>query len=242
MIKNDVVVYATAFLLSLGLLSFSSAQEIAKPTVTKVNTTKLTALYKQAREIIAQDLSDLKHPVKPMLWKVEGNGLKKSSYLFGSIHVYDHRITTLHPEAEAAYQQADTVATEIPLENSSLIQATKMRLRNDGKILQESIGDNLFNKLDSELKEVFPSLLAKTYNNSKTWVVILDQPLIEELITGSKILDQKILDRALKDNKKRWCLEKVQEQMGGFNKLTEAEQTILLKDSLTSARILKTKH
>ena len=37
------------------------------------------------------------HPAKPLLWKIEGNGLEKPSYLFGTIHVSTPAIATLHP-------------------------------------------------------------------------------------------------------------------------------------------------
>lgn len=41
------------------------------------------------------DIENLEHPVKPALWKVEGKDLTKPSYLFGTIHIGDPRVTTL---------------------------------------------------------------------------------------------------------------------------------------------------
>ena len=34
-------------------------------------------------------LKHIKHPVKPLLWKVEHEKMEKTSYLFGTVHVAD---------------------------------------------------------------------------------------------------------------------------------------------------------
>jgi uncharacterized protein YbaP (TraB family) len=39
---------------------------------------------------------EVKHPEKPLLWKIEGKGLEKPSYLFGTIHLGAEAVTTLH--------------------------------------------------------------------------------------------------------------------------------------------------
>ncbi|MEQ1951689.1 TraB/GumN family protein [Mesorhizobium yinganensis] len=46
-----------------------------------------------------------------LLWKVEKAGVSPS-YLFGTMHVTDPRVTTLTPAAQAAYDKAGTVAIE----------------------------------------------------------------------------------------------------------------------------------
>ena len=239
MIRNKVVVFATALIVSLGFLTSSSAQEVAdKPTV-KETPKALTELYNKSREVLAEDLSDLKHPVKPMLWKVEGNGLQKASYLFGSIHVSAPNITTLHPDAEAAYQQADTLATEVSFDPAELNKIVKMLNRIDGKTLKQSIGDELFNELDSQLKAVVPFISAEAFNESKTWATILVHSMLEEQIKGKTALDQVLWNRATKDNKQKWALERAEDQLGVFDELTEQEQIILLRDALSSATRLK---
>ena len=46
---------------------------------------------------------EAKHPEKPLLWKIEGNGLKKPGYLFGTIHLSNDVIGNLHPTAAKAF-------------------------------------------------------------------------------------------------------------------------------------------
>ncbi|MGJ8655033.1 MAG: TraB/GumN family protein [Akkermansiaceae bacterium] len=240
MLKRNVVIFSHAIFLSLGCLSFSSAKEMAeKPAQLQAQALTQAQALKKASKIANEDLSDLKHPKKPMLWSVEGNGLKKSSYLFGSIHVSDENITTLHPDAETAYKQADTLATEIDMGIINQLRATKMMMRDDNKSLVESIGLELYNELDAQLKEVHPSLSAAPFSNMKTWAVMLIHAMVEEQMKGGTALDLQLWERASNDEKKRWALETMKEQLGTFDQLTEDDQNTLLKDSLFAAKILK---
>ncbi len=64
--------------------------------------------------------ADEKSPLKiekPFLWKVEKaestDSAAKVSWLFGTIHVPDEEVTTLHPAAQAAFDQASAAYFEI---------------------------------------------------------------------------------------------------------------------------------
>ena len=73
------------------------------------------------------DLAELKHPVKACLFKVEGNELEKTSYLFGTIHLSDPRVLKLHPNAEAAFKASDTFYAEIDLDPGAQLQVAPLR-------------------------------------------------------------------------------------------------------------------
>lgn len=237
MFKNRFISYITA--ISLSLVTFGLSKEVAKEPVHEV--IAQADILKKAAKVSNEDLSALKHPLKPMLWKVEGKGLTKASYLFGSIHVADKNITTLHPTAEAAYQQADTLATEVNMGFINQIRAAKLMIRKDDKTLKESVGDEIFGELDAQLMEIDPSLSADTFNNMKTWVSVLTISMIEEQMKmgETKPFDLQLWDRAGKDNKKQWVLETMAEQLGGLDRLTDKEQIILLSDTLKSLKLLK---
>jgi len=59
------------------------------------------------------NFQEFKHPVKPMLWKITKDTLAEPSYLFGTIHLNDERVTTLHPAAELAFSMSDVFYAEI---------------------------------------------------------------------------------------------------------------------------------
>ncbi|MDG1406046.1 MAG: TraB/GumN family protein, partial [Planctomycetota bacterium] len=47
----------------------------------------------------------------PLLWKVTSEN--NTSYLFGTMHVADPRVTTLAPAVEAAFAASDAIFTEL---------------------------------------------------------------------------------------------------------------------------------
>ncbi len=214
-------------------------KEITKPKLTTLTEAEIAAIFKKATAIANEDLTELKHPLKPMLWKVEGKEIKKASYLFGSIHVADENITTLHPDAEAAYQQANTIATEVSMGLLSQLASINMMSRQDGKTLKESIGEDLHTEINAELAAIHDSLSTEPFEKMKTWAVTLMLGMMEEAVKGGEPLDLQIWDRAGDDDKKRWALETSAEQMGGFDKMTEEEQIILLKDSIFGIKLFK---
>lgn len=182
-------------------------------------------------EIDVERLKDVKHPLQPMLWKVEGNGLEKPSYLFGSMHVSDKRVVTLHPLAEEAYQSADTLATEVEMNLRNQMESMRLMMRKEGT-LKDAIGEDLHEKLSKVLEQANAPMNAASMNSMKTWAVILIIGMLEEMSTGKDPLDSVLWKRAGKDKKGQWALETNQEQMGGFDALTNDELNVILKDTL----------
>ncbi|GAA5122325.1 TraB/GumN family protein [Luteolibacter yonseiensis] len=176
------------------------------------------------------------HPVKPLLWKVEGDGLKQPSYLFGTIHLSVPPVGTLHPAAETAFKAADVVCTEIPLDTATQMEIVPMLMRKDGKTLDESIGDKLAKELNDELKQVNPQLDSTPFQSLKTWGVAVTVPMLPYQLKGEQPLDAKIWERATKEGKATGSLETVASQLKLFEDFTEAEQTSMLGDVLKQLR------
>lgn len=180
--------------------------------------------------------AELEHPVKPLLWKVEGNGLKHPSYLFGTIHLSVSPVGTLHPAAEAALKAADVVCTEIPMDTASQMEVVPMLIRKDGKTLDESIGEKLSKELNMELKQINPQLNSAPFQSLKTWGVAMTVPMLPFQMKGEVALDAKIWERATKEKKSTGALETAAGQLGLFEEFTEAEQVSMLADVLKQLR------
>lgn len=183
-------------------------------------------------------LSDIKHPLQPLLWKVEGNGLEKPSYLFGSMHVGDPRVTTLHPLAEKAFVDSDTVATEVDMGMVAQMKSMALMMRKEGS-LQDDIGDELFKRFDEELKIAKAPMNAKAMNPMKTWAALLMLGSVEQMNDKRTPLDLVIWNRAGKDKKARWALETNAEHVGGFDTLTKDEQVLMMKDMLRGLKFIR---
>ncbi len=176
------------------------------------------------------------HPDKPLLWKIEGNGLEKPSYLFGTIHVATPAIANLHPAAEKAFVASEAVYTEIPLDANNQLKMVPLLMRKDGKTLTDSIGKELSAELDAELKLINPQLDATPFEQLQTWAVTMALPLLKYQLMGAKAVDQVISERATKEGKEVRAIETVEGQMGVLGGFTEEENIIILKETLSQLK------
>jgi uncharacterized protein YbaP (TraB family) len=172
------------------------------------------------------------HPVKPLLWKIEGKGLSKPSYLFGTIHLGSGPLAKLHPAAEAAFEQSDVLYTEIPFDQKTQLGATRLLLRNDQKTLVQSIGEKLKNRLDEELAAINPQLDSEPFQSLKTWAVAATLPMLKAQIGGEQAMDGTLWQRAEAEEKKTDSIETVESQLGVFDAFNEEEQIIMLSETL----------
>lgn len=184
------------------------------------------------KEASAVDAKLLKHPVQAALWKIDGPDLKKTSYLFGTIHLGDTRITTLHPNAEAAFKEAYHFYAEIDLDPQSQLAIAAKLMRTDGITLTESIGPELSKELEVTLKEINSALGSAPFNLMKTWVAYASLPILEFQMSGKKTLDVVLYERAMKEGKKLGALETADSQLKIFDDLNEEDQVKLLAGTL----------
>ena len=172
------------------------------------------------------------HPVKPLLWKVEGPGLAEPSYLFGTMHLGDKAVVTLHPAAEEAFKKSAVLHAEVPLDMASQLASLDVMMRGDGKTLDEVIGEKLAKRLDLELKKINPELDSKPFQPMKTWVMAYSLPYLPEQLAGIKPLDLVLWERAEMEGKKTAGMQEIKDQVVGFSELSEEEQTQFLGSSL----------
>lgn len=178
----------------------------------------------------------LKNPVKPLLWKIEGGDLKKSSYLFGTIHLGGGALNQLHPAAQKAFDESDVVLTEIPMDAKTQLGMALKIMRKDGKTLAQSIGEDLSKQLDEELRAINPALDSKAFQPMATWVIATSLPMLESQLTGATALDKKIWDAAVKKGKKTDAMETADFQMNLLGSFTEQEQIDFLSETLRYMR------
>lgn len=191
-------------------------------------------LFTNSQEKEDIDPATLKHPVTPVLWKVEGKDLQKTSYLFGTIHLGDPRVTTLHPDAEKAFVAADCFYAEIDLDPVKQIALAGKFMRKDGKTLTESIGPDLATEVNAALKAINPVLDAEPFDPLKTWVLSVTLPVLELQMTGKEPLDSVLFQRAQKEKEETGALETADSQLKIFDDFKEAEQIAMLKSTLKS--------
>lgn len=93
---------------------------------------------------------------KTLLWKIDGNGLKKPSYLFGTMHMLCREDAWLGEQLQAAIASCDTVYFEIDLDDAKqLFGAFKyLRMKNDTR-LSDLLTEEEYDRLEKHFKKKY---------------------------------------------------------------------------------------
>ncbi len=142
----------------------------------------------------------------PLLYEVtdgEGNKL----YLFGSIHVGDDRMEEMPDYVMDAYEESDFLAVEadvVAFENdwSAMMECTQMMLCEEGKTIEDYLGEELFGELKAYLTEEGAySALYEMYGPAM-WQSMLELSIAEKSgLDSEKGADRMFLELA-KDEEK----------------------------------------
>ena len=90
---------------------------------------------------------------KALLWEISGNGLEKSSYLFGTIHLMCKDDFVISDGVKNAFNQADQIALEVDLDDPSEMQAFQTGMMNmAGYDYKGTLSEKDYNRLDGIMK------------------------------------------------------------------------------------------
>ena len=168
---------------------------------------------------------------KPFLWKIEGN---QASYLFGTIHLPDPRVTTLHKSVEKAFTESDYVYTEIPLgTNEMLAQVSYLLLEGDTTLI-DIVPADLLHRAEKQLQNINSALTIEPFVKFKIWALATSLPLIELQLKnpGVLALDAQLYQRASNEGKGVGGIETTQEQIQYFDVLSQEEEIKMLRDTI----------
>jgi len=175
----------------------------------------------------ASQALELDRVIKPVLIELDTD---PPSWLFGTIHLPDPRVTRLHPEAAQAFDRADAVFTEVPMDSKSTMQMGLKSLRSDGRTLLDVLPDSTWKRLDEQLRRIHPMLGAKLLLPMKTWAVYGGMLLFESRMQypEARPLDWQLYNKAVESGKSVGGLEQIEEQIRIFEHFSESEQQQML--------------
>jgi uncharacterized protein YbaP (TraB family) len=158
-----------------------------------------------------------------LLWKIEKKGTP-NSWLFGTAHVGDPRVTQLSPKTEAAFSDAKQVVTEIRLDFGMMMEMGKRMLTPEPSLAQ---------KIDTEhYQKLLPALEVRGYPEVATaklkpWgaAMLLMTPIRQ---AGQMPLDLLFAKMAIEGQKEYTGLETLDEQLSLFENIPEEKQIELL--------------
>jgi uncharacterized protein YbaP (TraB family) len=168
---------------------------------------------------------------KGLLWQINKPGLTPS-YVFGTIHSEDARVTQLPTIVRSRFEQASSASFEIMMDTPTMLKAASAMFFVGEESLDKVIDKALYTQIVDALRQYqMPAIMVKKL---KPWAVLvtLSTPPNE---TGD-FLDLMLYKKAQQLQIPTYGLEKVEEQLAVFNDFSLEDQISLLKDTLKNLK------
>lgn len=89
-----------------------------------------------------------------LLWEVSGNGLRRSSYLFGTHHLVPVSFFDNHPIAKSHFKRSKQLVVEVAVDSTEMMRLMPMMLATDGGAWVQQLSEAEKTSLDSLCKAV----------------------------------------------------------------------------------------
>lgn len=172
-----------------------------------------------------------------LLWEIEGEGLDKTSYLFGTIHMIGKEDFVLTAPTQKAFDDSERVAFEIDLEEMMDVSAMmplmmKAFMAND-TTLSDLLTEEQYTKVDKHFQKLGIPLMFL----ERLKPMFLSMMASEDLTTGQATGDivsyeMKLMERANSQSKEIDGLETAEFQMSMFDSIPYKVQAHMLMDAL----------
>ena len=154
---------------------------------------------------------------KSLLWKISGNGIKDTSYLYGTIHLIDKKDFILTPQLKKSFKKTNALVLEVNLEMDTPTKqemARKMMYPNRQSI-QNYVSPSDYNYLHSYLIDTLKISSLKTTIYEKLTPFFFESIIAAEQIKNVKSYEKTLAKMARK--KEKLFVETIQEQMDIVN-------------------------
>ncbi len=164
---------------------------------------------------------------KGILWRIEG-AADQPSFLLGTIHSDDARVTSVPARVTHAFQQADSFSGEIKMDLPNLMRASQATLLSDGTSLDQLIEPALYKQTVKMLAAYgMPELVVQ---RMKPWAAAATLSLPRPQ-TGI-FLDMALYQQAAAAGKRVYGLETISEQVGALESMSPELQVTMLRDAV----------
>jgi uncharacterized protein len=239
-----VAVATFALTALLGGISAARAAEADKASEDKCQGVDMLAETKAKdadlyRRIMAE--ADATENSDAILWKIERDG-RPASYLFGTVHLTDERITHLSPAVESALGEAKTIALEVSdlsekATTSVIAKSAPLVMFTDGQRLDKLLSSTEYETVKTIItRSGMPADLAALF---KPWIVTMILSVSDceraKVQQGARVLDMKIAEIGTQRGLKVVGLETIPEQLEALAAVPQSQQLKMLRASLKFA-------
>lgn len=206
----------------VGTAGFSRPEKLTRPTATLSSAVRTNSPAKPS-------------PAHTLLWKITGKGLKKPSYLFGTMHVLCEEDAILSDRLKGAIAGCDEIYFEINLVDiNGILNSLKYMRMNDNQKLSDLLNDSDYLKVKNYFSAHGSKLPFGMLERLKPMLV---SSLIEEDNMNCKTTDGMefvIMKEARNHDKKINGFETAEFQAGLFDSIPYEKQARELVESIDS--------
>lgn len=174
-----------------------------------------------------EPLGKVKH-THGLLWQISRAGVAPS-YLFGTMHSTDPRVTRLSKPLINAFDQAESFSMELIFTGAGLVHMAEIMFFGKNQSLEDVIGKDLYTQTRIAMESA--GLSTRGMNKKKPWAIIMALGA-QRPAKGALFLDLILQKRAVLQFKPTYGLETMKEQLQVFDSLSMEEQTELLRSTL----------
>ena len=166
-----------------------------------------------------------------VLWAISKPGIPVS-YLLGTIHSDDPRVTRLPPAVAQAFAKSRSFTGELDLNTDSLAQTQQAMLLPADTLLESVIGHARFEQCVKLMADY--GVPAEVVNRMKPWAIALQLNMPKPIT--DQFLDLTLYQQAVERGLPVYALETIPEQVAVFDKLPDEQQVMLLDEAITNHR------
>jgi len=168
-----------------------------------------------------------------LFWKVEKDG--RTSFLFGTVHVWKREWLPLNPGIEKAFADAKTLAVELDPAKMDMASAARRMMLCCNETLERQLGKPLYEQIRAETERM--GLPEAAIAKMKPWgaMLVLAATKLQQLgFSPDAGLDNYLIQKAKASGKRIIELESGEQQLAVMDGLSARSQTALLVELLAN--------
>ncbi len=174
---------------------------------------------------------DITPPVEnALLWSVSGNGLASPSYVYGTIHMICKDDFLFSTTLREKFDASKNVYLEIDMDDPSLMMKTAMLSIMKDHSLKDIMNEKDYNELSAYVKDSL-GMPMMIFNKLKP-MTLMSLMYTKILSCPSESYEQRFMEMAKERNKELRGLEKIEDQMGVFDKIPDSVEAQMILEMI----------
>lgn len=176
---------------------------------------------------------------KSLLWEISGNGLKKSSYLFGTIHLIGKEDFFFPKSLEDKISLAERATFEIDMDDmssmESMFKIIGKAFMKDGMTLKDLVTEKEYEAIETHFKDKGLPLQLLDRMKPMLLATFASMDMGDGGMADTKSYEMEIFAKVNEQNKPSDGLESVEDQLALFDSIPYKAQAQMLVESIKAS-------